>query len=829
MDGAEIIFHGLGGVNPEQAAINRVNIANAAEDLKTRQLQNRIAQQQAARNAASNAIIAAGSAGQFAPPAPTVKSGSTPVPAGSASGTVRTSEGFLVRPDSVTATQPPGEGGLLPDESTPSVTSRVVIPPAAPSKAKPDVRAPGVEPENAVTMVSPDGDTADIPGDEVEFYLSKGYKRAAPVPNSAPVTISDAADPGARSAAGQEPTPPTAATQPVTVSQSASTPGGIPPYLRREAPPGIPPYLQRDAPPQQQAVPIFQAAAPAGFAARPVAQGDGPLYMAPGNAEGQSASPAATPGAPPVPPQQPVPIAQATNPAPPAAPLTPYQQLAKQAPPILKADPREWVTRTANALRNQGLVPEANAFEKQQYEQATLIAEAQLKQTKAANEATQVRHIALSDELAAFDGQHHTEAQRAAAWPGFIRRMVEDGNAKPDEVDDLQQYPGDTVMKQFQEQLRGVNDIRKATIDRQKSDLEAAQATQARATARHSDAQTQDLTGGDAKRKRTADTDKAVSEAAEKTRENDANALRSFARQGPAVLADAIAKLPEDRRAPFVGLKTEEEVMEAGLTNVQRVQEMDRRAREKGIEQQRRATNAFHEQTMEMQRARLHNETAAQAADRRQAQTEADKLQEKETALYPVIESYRAQLDNAVTGKKVFELNEKGEHPAFPSAASADAVPTMVRRHNALIDQQKGYITQKYNRIAPFGGKTPKPLAEMMAELDAGKYGYKDGKVVVPKGPAPATTPRQTSDKTATPATTPAATPADANALFEPPKTAPAAKAATPVEKAKPAKPDVPVHINFGTFKKTFPNQAAVDDFLAHAEKEGINLTHTKP
>lgn len=245
--GPNILLSGQGGVVPDwnRSRAQAISLAAAGLDLQQRRQAALLAQSQQQANAAAQQIITqaaingsglgptpinSGAVSTASTPGP---GGTTAIPASAPDGTTRTPEGFLVRPDSATASAVPGSGGYVGSGADATTDSAV---PDAPADAAPVSQTATPAPAQPQT---PDDQSTSQPTD--------GDNDS---PDTGPVSVADAASPAAPSDSGQP-----------GLAQMAVD--SLPPAYQAPAPASAP---AAPTPPTPQLTPYQQLAKRAGVA-----------------------------------------------------------------------------------------------------------------------------------------------------------------------------------------------------------------------------------------------------------------------------------------------------------------------------------------------------------------------------------------------------------------------------------------------------------------------------------------------------------------------------------------------------------------------------------
>lgn len=401
-------------------------------------------------------------------------------------------------------------------------------------------------------------------------------------------------------------------------------------------------------------------------------------------------------------------------PAAPAAPA-PQNAPAPAASPSNPINAIDWAPHVRDKLIAAGYGPEALQFEQAISKHVNDMRKQNADRSEAEMKAEIARHNQMAGDLDRFIKDNPTSIQ-PDKWAGFIAGQVRSGHLQPDEAANYQQYPGAGQLAALHTMLRGQTQSLEDSLKQQQTEEAKARATELNSPA--------------AKAKRQADSDKAVAEADEKRRENDANYLTAAARRGAGDYAAAYNKLASvdpERAKQFDSPEnfsehTAENTMLAGLNSQQKAMYFERQISQASIQQNRDLIREQAEERIGLAR-QIHEDKMAtgSAADRatyRQAQSEIEKLQGQERNLYPVISALRTQIQNAAAKKAYIDIGERGEPKGQPSTdTTSPTLDAMKQRYADLQEKAASIIGDKYDVLDKVGGKPVVSREQALANL----------------------------------------------------------------------------------------------------------------
>lgn len=405
------------------------------------------------------------------------------------------------------------------------------------------------------------------------------------------------------------------------------------------------------------------------------------------------------------------PQAATPTPAAPAA-AAPQNAPTPAASPSNPINAIDWAPHVRDKLIAAGYGPEALQFEQAISKHVNDMRKQNADRSEAEMKAEIARHNQMAGDLDRFIKDNPTSIQ-PDKWAGFIAGQVRSGHLQADEAANYQQYPGAGQLAALHTMLRGQTQSLEDSLKQQQT--------------REAEGRANELNSPAAKAKRQADSDKAVAEADEKRRENDANYLGVAARQGPQAYAAAYAKIPEDRRSAFdspanFSEHTAENTMLAGMNNQQKATYFERQISQASIQTNRDLIREQAEERIGLAR-QIHEDKMAtgSAADRatyRQAQSEIEKLQGQERNLYPVISALRTQIQNAAAKKAYIDIGERGEPKGQPSTdTTSPTLDAMKQRYADLQEKAASIIGDKYDVLDKVGGKPVVSREQALANL----------------------------------------------------------------------------------------------------------------
>lgn len=436
----------------------------------------------------------------------------------------------------------------------------------------------------------------------------------------------------------------------------------------------------------------------------------------------------------------PMPVAQAAGPQQPVPqpqPSPAQPQAPQQPAPI--PHPADFVGKVRDALIAGGHGGRAFAFESAMQSHLDKTLEATAKRKIEEVKAETARHGILASHLEAFIEGTPT-GRMAAEWPGFVASEVRSGHLTQEEVADYRSFPGADKLPAMHTYLVGqkaVADyaVKHIQVQKEKQLLENAKDPAVKA-------------------KREADLKLAEAKASEALRENDANILGSAAKQGQAAYTAAYNALPGARRTTFTPpdkfnpATIGEDTMLSGMTNQQKATYFERQISQASIQQNRDLMRQQGDERIALQREAMEDRRATKSATSKaefgRANTEINKLQAQERALYPVRNALGTQIMRAEKGQTYTPISDKGLPTGQPITAKNDlskdpVYAAMKERYADLGEKAAQIISDKYDVLEKVGG-TPKMSREAAV---AGLHKGGVQKVEQPKQQAPPPQPPQ--------------------------------------------------------------------------------------